>query len=400
MSTVTLTNVNALLPGEGLTETSLRIEDGCIAGIGVDAPQTGKVVDGNGLMAMPGIVDIHGDAFERQIMPRANVSFRLDVALNDTDQQMISNGITTAYHGVTFSWEPGLRGRENCERMLGGVAALQPYFGCDTRIHLRFETFNLDAVDDVIDWMNDGLFGIFAFNDHTPEIVDNLSNASHKVKRYTDRTGLSEDQFKALAQSVYERRGDVTAAIGKLASAARLNNVPQFSHDDRTPEMRRFYHELGCEVSEFPMNEETAEAARILGNPIVLGAPNVMRGGSHNGAVNAADMIAQDLCNILASDYYYPAQLIAAFRLVDDGVLDIERAWNLVSLNPARAAGLTDRGEIRIGQRADLVLVDTAETEFPRIVATMTEGRMVHQTMDMSSTGRSGAPQVSQRLSA
>ncbi len=399
MSSVTLTNIKALLPGEGIVETSLRIEDGYIAGIGENAPAAAQTVDGDGLIAMPGIVDIHGDAFERQIMPRANVAFRLDVALHETDRQMVANGITTAYHGVTFSWEPGLRGRENCENMLDGVAALQPHFGCDTRIHLRFETFNLDAVDDVIDWMAAGLISMFAYNDHTPEIIKNLSASSQKVKRYLDRTGLSESDFLQLARSVYSRSDYVIPAIERLAAAARANSIPQLSHDDRTPEMRQFYNDLGCAVSEFPMNEETAIAARDLGNPIVLGAPNVMRGGSHNGAVNAADMIARDMCNILASDYYYPAPLVAAFRLVDDGVLEIEQAWNLVSLNPARAAGLTDRGDIRIGQRADIVLVETEKANFPRIAATMSEGRFVHQAMALS-PGMNNAPGVRNALSA
>jgi len=383
MQSVTLTHVNALMPGEGIVETSLRIEDGRVAGVGCDVSTSDQVIDGGGLLALPGIVDIHGDAFERQIMPRANVAFRLDVALHDTDRQMVANGITTAYHGVTFSWEPGLRGRDNCVQMLEAVDTLQPHFGCDTKIHLRFETFNLGAVDDLITWMDAGLIGMFAFNDHTPKIVQFIQESSSKIKRDLDRTGLSLPDYTSLAMSVYERAGEVPAAIETLAAAARAKQLPLLSHDDYTPEMRKYYHGLGCEMSEFPMNEETAIAAVELGNHIVLGAPNVMRGGSHNGAVNAADMIARNLCSILASDYYYPAQLMAAFRLVDDGVLDFGQAWNLISLNPARAAGLMDRGDLSIGQRADIVLVDTRQTAFPRIVATMVNGRFVHQAQSL-----------------
>lgn len=398
MTSLILTNVNALLPGQGLVQTSLQIEGGCITGIGADETRSGPVVDGEGLLALPGIVDIHGDAFERQIMPRANVAFRLDVALHDTDRQMVANGITTAFHGVTYSWAPGLRGRDNCVQMLESIAALQPHLGCDTHVHLRFETFNLDAVDEVIEWMNARHLRIFAFNDHTPAIIRNIRTFSPKLKRDIDRTGLSESDYKKLAQSVYERANEVPGAIEKLAAAACANDVTQLSHDDYTPEMRQHFHSLGCETSEFPMNVETAQAARDLGNPIVLGAPNVMRGGSHTGAVNAADMIASDLCSILASDYYYPAQLIAAFRLVDDGVLDIERAWNLIALNPARALGMTDRGDLRVGQRADIVLVDAKQTDFPRIIATLVEGRFVHQATALSNIASVASPASADKL--
>jgi len=128
-------------------------------------------------------------------------------------------------------------------------------------------------------------------------------------------------------------------------------------------------------VSEFPMNVETARAAAGGSDDIVLGAPNVMRGGSHLGWINASDMIAGGLCSILASDYYYPAPLIAPFRLAETGVATLERAWSLVSGSPARAAGLHDRGR---GSRADLILVDGEARGRPRVVAALVRGRIVH----------------------
>jgi alpha-D-ribose 1-methylphosphonate 5-triphosphate diphosphatase len=117
--------------------------------------------------------------------------------------------------------------------------------------------------------------------------------------------------------------------------------------------------------------------ASAHGDDIVLGAPNVVRDGSHTGHTNAKDMIARGLCSILASDYYYPAQLIAAFRLVADHVASLHQAWALVSATAAAAAGLADRGTIARGRRADLILVDAQETR-PRVVATIVAGRIVH----------------------
>ena len=116
------------------------------------------------------------------------------------------------------------------------------------------------------------------------------------------------------------------------------------------------------------------------GDFIVFGAPNVVRGGSHTGWTKAADMIAKGLCSILASDYYYPAPLLAAFRLAADGMLPLAQAWALISAAPAAAAGLTDRGVLAAGRRADIILVDDAVPLRPRIVAVIAAGRLVHLT--------------------
>jgi alpha-D-ribose 1-methylphosphonate 5-triphosphate diphosphatase len=112
----------------------------------------------------------------------------------------------------------------------------------------------------------------------------------------------------------------------------------------------------------------------------VFGAPNVVRGGSHTGWTRASDMIAKGLCSVLASDYYYPAQLLAAFRLADDGILPLAEAWQLISAAPARATGLTDRGVLAAGQRADIILVDDKMPLRPRVVAVIAAGRLVHLT--------------------
>ena len=163
------------------------------------------------------------------------------------------------------------------------------------------------------------------------------------------------------------------------------------SHDDNTPAMRQAFRAQGIAIAEFPVNEETARDAAANGDFIVFGAPNVVRGGSHTGWTKASDMIAKGLCSVLASDYYYPAQLLAAFRLVADGVLPLPAAWNLISAAPARAAGLADRGVLGAGQRADLILVDDETPLRPRIVAVISAGRLVHLT-DASRLHRPLAP--------
>jgi alpha-D-ribose 1-methylphosphonate 5-triphosphate diphosphatase len=368
----------ALLGGE-IVETSLRVSDGEIRAVGADSERSSLGLDARGLLVLPGIVDLHGDAFERQMMPRPGVDFPVDVALIDSDRQAIGNGITTVYHAATWSWEPGLRSGENARRLLEAIESLRPQLAADTRFHLRHETYNLDAEAEIIRWLSCGRIDLLAFNDHMASIVANITRP-RKRAQMVERCGLSNEEFDRLVARVAARAHDVPASIARLADAARNAGVQMLSHDDSSPGMRVAFRAMGVGIAEFPINEETARAAAEAGDAIVFGAPNVVRGGSHTGWTKAADMIAKGLCSILASDYYYPAQLLAAFRLAADGVLPLPQAWNLISAAPARAAGLSDRGVLAEGYRADIILVDDALPLRPRIVAVVASGRLVHLT--------------------
>jgi len=334
-------------------------------------------LDATGLLVLPGIVDCHGDAFERHIMPRPKVAFDIDLALRDADRALLASGITTAFHGVTWSWEPGLRSAANARRLFERIDALAPNLGADTRFHLRHETFNLDAEAEILDWLATGRVGLLAFNDHTEGTLK-TRHRPDKVGKMVERSGLSAEDFAALVERVYARRDEVAASVTRLAAAARAQGVPMLSHDDMTPEMRRWYRGLGVAVAEFPIDEVTAREAAAHGEAIVFGAPNVVRGGSHTGCPAAEEMVRAGLCSILASDYYYPALLLAPFVLARNGAATFAEAWALVSKAPAEAFGLDDRGVIAPGQRADLVLVE--ESEHPRVVAVIAKGRLVHLT--------------------
>ena len=351
-------------------ELAVGIEDGRLRPDCNGTPAR-QVLDAKGLVLAPGIIDIHGDAFERQIMPRPGVAFPVELALMDTDRQMVANGITTAFHGVTYTWEPGLRGRENCIAVLDGLERLKPRLACDTRFHLRWETYHLDGVEDVAGWLDTGKVGVLAFNNHAPDIAETLRRGD--AAKYAQRTGLSVEDITALAERVLARGDEVEGAVSRLASEARDKGVAMLSHDDPDVATRRAFRAMGCAIAEFPKTKETAADARDNGEAVVFGAPNVVRGGSHTKAVKAADMIAEGLCDVLASDYYYPAQLAAAFRLASDGLLPLHEGWKLISQNAARAARLDDRGRIAEGLRADLVLVDDSQA-VPRPIATATGG--------------------------
>ncbi|NVO16232.1 MAG: alpha-D-ribose 1-methylphosphonate 5-triphosphate diphosphatase [Rhodoplanes sp.] len=370
---LTIADGQCLIDDGFVTETIAASPDGLAV-----APEVADdcVVDASGLLVLPGIVDIHGDAFERQIMPRPGVDFPIDVALADSDRQAVANGITTVFHGVTWSWEPGLRGPDNARRLLAAIERLRPTLSADTRFHLRHEVFNLDAEATIVEWLSDKRIDILAFNDHMAATAEGMTR-KQSLARMVERSGVSREEFLRIAARVRERRSEVPGSVARIAAAAEACGVPMLSHDDASPEQRLHYRALGCRVAEFPTTLETAQEAAAGGDAIVLGAPNVVRGGSHTGWTRASDMIAQGLCSVLASDYYYPAQLLAAFRLAADGTLPLARAWALVSAAPAAAAGLLDRGRIAPGLRADLLLVD-ATAQRPRLVATIAAGRIVH----------------------
>ena len=310
MTDICIEGGRALLGGE-ILESSLQIADGKIDAVDSSGGRGSTMIDAGGLKVLPGIVDLHGDAFERQIMPRPGVDFPVDVALVDSDRQAVGNGITTVFHATTWSWEPGLRSGENARQLLEAIETLRPQLAADTRFHLRHETYNLDAETEIGQWLSDGRIDLFAFNDHMDSIVTSTARP-RKRAQMVERCGISKEEFDRLVERVVSRAHDVPASIVRLAETARNANVRMLSHDDDSPGMRAAFRGMGVDIAEFPVNEETARAAVEAGDAIVLGAPNVVRGGSHTGWTRASDMIAKGLCSVLASDYYYPAQLLAA----------------------------------------------------------------------------------------
>jgi alpha-D-ribose 1-methylphosphonate 5-triphosphate diphosphatase len=356
-----------LLP-EGLENVDLLLEDGRIAAIG-DAGLRGSVFDAHGLVVLPGIVDIHGDAFERQIQPRPGVDFSADIALADTEAQLLSNGITTAFHGVTLSWEPGLRSLDAWRALLIALEARR--WTCDMRVHLRWEAYNLDALATALADIEARRVHLVAFNDHTPSILHKLEDPVAGAK-YSDRAGMKLDDFRALADRIVSRAAEVPASQARIAAAARAAGVPMASHDDATVPTRAAFRACGARICEFPMAEAVGEAARAAGDWVVMGSPNVVRGRSHLGWASAARLAEAGICSVLSSDYFYPTMLRAALILAGRGVLDLSRAWPLISANPARAAGLSDRGVISYSKRADLLILDF---DMPQVVATIADGR-------------------------
>ena len=391
-------NARVLLP-EDVVEADVLVADGIIQEIGGPF-HAERRIEGQGLLLAPALIDIHGDAFERQLMPRPNVFFPIEAALLDTDRQLATNGIACAYHALTLSWEPGLRSVSHGWDILHTLRRIQARLTVENRLQLRWETFAFEAVDLIRDALDDDLAPAIAFNDHTSMSMRDRSepiqerlfehNPDFKVidpddpsfpptqDRHAARAGLSIDDYVALLRTVWGRRQDVPGRIAEVAAMGRERGLPMLSHDDSQGETRNYYRDQGAGISEFPMRLEVAETARAAGDAIVFGAPNVVRGGSHIGSPAAGDMVEAGLCDILASDYFYPAMLAAVGRLVEDKRASLQKAWALVSSGPAKALHLDDRGAIAQGLRADLVLVDWPDQVTPAVKMTMSGGQVAY----------------------
>ncbi len=399
--TVTFEGAQVFLPGE-IAETRVTVENGRIVEIG--GPAQGDVVDGRGKILAPALIDVHGDAFERQMMPRPGVFFPTETAVLETDRQLAANGIATTYHSITLSFEPGLRSVEKGRALMEALRALAPRLTVENRVQLRWETFAFEALD-TLDWAMDApLPPALAFNDHlsmsmrsadtqiqkrlfehNPEFevmdLDDAALFEKRHRRHAERSGLDYAAHKTLVTQVWDRRGDVVDTMKSVSAKARAKGIPMLSHDDTQVETRAFYRGIGATASEFPMTMGPAQNARDNGDTIIFGSPNAVRGGSHIGSLGAADMVEAGLCDVLASDYYYPAMLAAVDRLDREKRADRLALWSLVSGGPARAMALHDRGEIAPGKRADLVLVDWPDGHVPAIQGTWVAGRCAYRAM-------------------
>ncbi|MEM9009717.1 MAG: alpha-D-ribose 1-methylphosphonate 5-triphosphate diphosphatase [Pseudomonadota bacterium] len=408
MTDYLIEGARVLLPG-GLEDCAVRVGGGVIAGINAPAGRAALRIDGRGRILAPALVDIHGDAFERQVMPRPGVFLPIETALIDTDRQLAANGIATAYHALTLSWEPGLRSVAQGTRFVEGLATHGHRLTVDHRVQLRWETFAFEAMAMIETALAGPKTPAIAFNDHTsmalrafdvplqarafehdpafatadpadPRLLARLAGSAR-------RAGMTAEDYRAQLLEIWDRRADVPAAIARIAAAGQAADAPMLSHDDSQEATRRFYRDHGARIAEFPMDADLARSARRQGDATVFGAPNVVRGGSHIGSPDAAAMVMEGTGDILASDYVYPAMLAAVGRMRREGRGDLARLWRTVSTAPARALGLSDRGEIREGMRADLVLLDWPQDGMPAVDLTLSAGRIAYLGRDLVRAG-------------
>ena len=346
-----------LCPDQGIVSGDLHVKAGKISS---SASPDRQVIDCAGLTLLPGMIDIHGDAFEKELFPRAGVKVPLERAMHAVDRQLLSNGITTAYHGVSLTWEPGSRDINFAAKLLQGMQDGRQALIADHRVQLRWEVLAHHAIPLVLSQLATSPRPALAFNDHATETFEYLAAGEmEQIDKWAARVGVLREAYIAAVHQVAENAAGKEAKIAEVASKARAAGVPMLAHDETTANERRLHRDLGMTISEFPLTAEAAGAAAQASEFVAMGAPNAVRGLSHKDNISAYTSILDGQCNILASDYHYPSLLAAIEKLVGQGDKSLPEAWDLVSTNPARALNLEDRGQLQVGKRADILAVDT-----------------------------------------
>lgn len=334
-------------------------------------------VDLSGYLILPGIIDLHGDAFERHMAPRPSAPFDFMTGLSGTDREAAANGVTTAWLAQSWSWEGGHRGPDYAEQLLAALTAYRKQALIDLRVQIRCETHMVDTGERMLAAIRTHGIDYVVFNDHLDEVLDHAGTASAALYHWAKTAGRSIEDHIAAARSAHARKADVPRHLCRLADAFDKLGVIYGSHDDPDGETRERYSMIGARIAEFPTTRRAAAAAKAMNDPVLMGAPNLVRGGSQSGNVAAEDLIRQGLCDALVSDYFYPALTRAVWRLVDGGVMTLPKAWAMISQKPAEILRLTDRGRLDIGKRADLTVVN-AQTRL--VEMTISDGRLAYLT--------------------
>ena len=373
-SAVRLTGAKVLRDG-ALRDEPLSVDGGQIS----DAPLPS--VDLSGYFVLPGIIDLHGDAFEHHLAPRPTAPFPMRTGLVGTDRDAAANGVTTAWMAQSWSWEGGHRGPDYAERFMAAHHAYKPLMQTDLRIQIRCETHTTDTQARLIEAIDHYKVDYVIFNNHLDEAAALAEEKPEMIAIWAQKAGRTPDEHMALVRAAKAQDKQVPRYLCNLATAFDRMGVTYGSHDDPDGATRERYSMIGAKVCEFPTGLGAAMVARTWDDPILMGAPNVVRGGSQSGNIAATVLIAEDACDALVSDYYYPAMAQAAFILADEGLRTLAQAWEMISTKPAEIKGLSDRGTLEIGKRADLTIIN-AETRL--IEGTMAGGRWTHLCGDVA----------------
>jgi len=360
MSTeLVLTNAK-IVTASDVVSGGIVVRDGLIVGLDAGSSRAPGALDLAGDYLLPGLVELHTDNLEKHVGPRPGVHWPMQAAVLAHDAHVAAAGITTVYDALTVG---EMREDRVRAEMLGeAVAAIREgqragVFRAEHFLHMRCEVGHEHIVEMVSPFLDDPLVRLVSLMDHSPG-QRQFATVEKYNKYYQGRFGYSDEEMRAIVDrriATARRFADKNRAeIAELCSA---RDLPRASHDDAEIEHIAEAADFGVTIAEFPTTQAAAEAAYRSGMAVVMGAPNVVRGGSHSGNISAAALAEHGVLDILSSDYVPFSLLHAAFLLHERIGLPLPESVAKVSLNPAQALGLGDRGEIAEGKRADVVRV-------------------------------------------
>lgn len=347
-----------VLPEEILSG-SLAVAHGTISAIDAGPSALPGRIDLDGDLLIPGIIDLHTDNLERQVLPRATARWPSRSAMIAHDAQCASAGVTTVFDSFCVG-DLGFQ-EERTRTFVEGVADMDALgdaglLKADHRLHLRCELPAADMEALFLPYASHKALAMVSLMDHSPGV-----GQWGDVEKYRDilrRDGLTEEEIETRLAQLREARTRWRSHNRQVVlETMRGRGIALASHDDRTPADVSENAADGIDIAEFPVTLAAAQAAHEHGIETIAGAPNLVRGGSHSGNVAAADLLRAGLVDAFASDYVPSALLEAALLATTVASLSLPDAIALVTARPARMAGLTDRGCLAPGLAADLVRV-------------------------------------------
>lgn len=359
MTETILANATLVLPDRVMPGT-LVLRDGEVAEIAEGRAVPKGAINCEGDLVCPGLIELHTDNLERHMEPRPKVNWPHAAAIIAHDAELCSVGITTVFDALRVG-SIGPSGNRTDYREYARALAdelldmrARDAFRISHYLHLRAETCSETLLEELAKFGPEDRVGIVSLMDHTPG--ERQFRDVTKLRDYVmGKHGVSEEDFAAHVASQRALRERLGAAheAGAVAAARRYGAVLA-SHDDTTAEQVATSKAHGVQFAEFPTTYEAAQACRAHGISVMMGAPNLIRGGSHSGNVAAQELAEADLLDIVSSDYV-PSALLSAALMLGDIWGDVARGIATVTAAPARAVGLVDRGRIEIGARADII---------------------------------------------
>ncbi len=358
-----LTNARIVTETEDFTGT-LKVQDGMISALDRGQTQVPGARDCRGHYLIPGLVELHTDNLEKHFSPRPGVIWPSHAAVLTHDAHIVSSGITTVFDALSVG--DVVDGSNRLKHLQTLINALSETRGngllrADHLLHLRCEVSFADALSLFRDLVDNPMLQLVSVMDHTPGQRQFVREDKYR-EYYQGKYGLSDTEMETFTRDRKESaRLNSDSNRKAIVALCQERAIPLASHDDATLDHVTESAGFGMSIAEFPTTLEAAHASHGHGLSVLMGAPNIVRGGSHSGNIAAAELARAGELDILSSDYYPASMLDAAFRLasMDDNDYDLARAIATVTATPARCARLTDRGMIAPGKRADLVLVES-----------------------------------------
>ncbi|HWQ78654.1 MAG TPA: alpha-D-ribose 1-methylphosphonate 5-triphosphate diphosphatase [Anaerovoracaceae bacterium] len=354
------------------------------AGAGDAAGTTGadKVIDARGRYVVPGFIDIHSDRIEQCIQPRPTSEMDFELALKECERELLHQGITTMYHSLSlykdeFFGKSPLRTRKNVGKLADLIGNIHNRNHLIRhRLHLRVEIDHFEGLEIAKAMLAENKVHEISLMDHTPGQGQyrNLEIYEEAVLKYNGK----EIKYSGIDGILeYHRNKSVLSfdQLKELADLAHACGVSVSSHDDDTEEKLAVNKAIGVDISEFPILIETAKEAKQMGFYTVVGAPNILLGGSHSGNMSAAEAIKEGCADILCSDYYPPAILHGIFIMHREYGVPLHEMVNKATLNPAKAMRTDgDYGSVEVGKKADLLIINILDG-YPVVTHALVDGK-------------------------